>query len=398
MSQVYLDAVKSEIRSRIMNQKANAVPITVRLAWHASGTFDHSDGSGGSDGATMRFAPELTDGANAGLSIVQDLLKPVKEAHPELSVADIWTMASCAAVEFAGGPRIPHRLGRSDHADGAKCPANGRLPDASQGAEHLRQVFGRMGFGDREIVALSGAHTLGRCHVVRSGYDGPWTRNPLKFDNGYFKTLMGLEWKVKEWDGPKQYVDVDTEELMMLPTDMALRTDPEFRKWAEKYAADEQLFFDDFADAYARLLCLGCPDQCNISKRAAKVEQNEREKAGLAFREQAMHGSVGLMKRYADKADVHEAEAVSGRTALHKAAFWGHDAATAYLLELGLKTDVQDYNGDTALHDAARFGHAKVCEHLLKAGASTTIKNKLGQTPYDTAVAYGYPKLLKSAL
>lgn len=39
-----------------------------------------------------------------------------------------------------------------------------QLPDASQGAEHLREVFYRMGFNDREIVALSGAHTLGRCH------------------------------------------------------------------------------------------------------------------------------------------------------------------------------------------------------------------------------------------
>jgi len=42
----------------------------------------------------------------------------------------------------------------------------GRLPDASQGAQHLRDVFYRMGFDDEAIVALSGAHTLGRCHQV----------------------------------------------------------------------------------------------------------------------------------------------------------------------------------------------------------------------------------------
>ena len=29
-------------------------------------------------------------------------------------------------------------------------------------AEGLREVFGRMGFNDQEIVALSGAHALGR--------------------------------------------------------------------------------------------------------------------------------------------------------------------------------------------------------------------------------------------
>lgn len=31
---------------------------------------------------------------------------------------------------------------------------------------HLRNVFYRMGFGDQEIVALSGAHTIGRAHKV----------------------------------------------------------------------------------------------------------------------------------------------------------------------------------------------------------------------------------------
>lgn len=107
--------------------------------------------------------------------------------HPELSVADIWTYAGSCAVEFLGGPKVPHTLGRLDAPNGSYCPPNGRLPDASQGAAHLREVFYRMGFDDRAIVCLSGAHTLGRCHLVRSGYDGPWTRNPLKFDNHYFK-------------------------------------------------------------------------------------------------------------------------------------------------------------------------------------------------------------------
>jgi catalase (peroxidase I) len=32
-----------------------------------------------------------------------------------------------------------------------------------------------MGFDDREIVALIGAHSLGRCHRDRSGFEGPWT-------------------------------------------------------------------------------------------------------------------------------------------------------------------------------------------------------------------------------
>ena len=41
-------------------------PVFVRLAWHASGTFEQFGNTGGSNGATMRFAPECNHGANAG--------------------------------------------------------------------------------------------------------------------------------------------------------------------------------------------------------------------------------------------------------------------------------------------------------------------------------------------
>lgn len=53
-------------------------PVLVRLAWHASGTYDATTGTGGSNGATMRFAPESDHGANAGLKHARDFLEPVK--------------------------------------------------------------------------------------------------------------------------------------------------------------------------------------------------------------------------------------------------------------------------------------------------------------------------------
>ena len=54
-----------------------------------------------------------------------------------------------------------------------------------------------MGFTDREIVALLGAHALGRCHTDRSGYWGPWTFAENTFSNEYFRLLVEERWSPK---------------------------------------------------------------------------------------------------------------------------------------------------------------------------------------------------------
>ncbi|KAL8227472.1 hypothetical protein R6Q57_015056 [Mikania cordata] len=78
-----------------------------------------------------------------------------------------------------------------------------------------------MGLSDKDIVALSGGHTLGKAHPERSGFDEkPWTKDPLKFDNSYFVELL----------------KGDSNELLKLPTDKALVEDPKFRCYVELYA------------------------------------------------------------------------------------------------------------------------------------------------------------------
>lgn len=39
-AQPNVDALKSEIRAAVINQKANACPMVARLAWHSSGTYN----------------------------------------------------------------------------------------------------------------------------------------------------------------------------------------------------------------------------------------------------------------------------------------------------------------------------------------------------------------------
>ena len=388
---VNLDALKSEVRAALINQKVNACPITMRHAWHMAGTFNKNNATGGSNGATIRFAPESSDGANAGLHIIRDLLEPVKRRHPEISYADLYVIASAMAIEFTGGPQVPVRLGRTDEPDGRRCPENGRLPDATQGAQHLRDVFYRMGMNDQEIVALSGGHTLGSCHRVRSGFDGQWTSKPLSFDNEYFVNLITKQWRPREWEGPRQFTD-ESGRLMMLPTDLALIEDAAFRRYVEAYARDGALFSRDFAAAYGKLVALGCPAHCQPT--AAPPVKSAREEANSMFRHFAMHGSVEPLKAFQGNADVHSADPASGRTALHFAAFWGHVGMTKYLTgTLKLNANATDFNGDTPLHDAASHGHDEVCKVLLAAGANPAVRNREGYDVAAIALNANYPSI-----
>ncbi|CAD6268196.1 unnamed protein product [Miscanthus lutarioriparius] len=237
-------------------------PILVRLGWHDAGTYDKNitewPKCGGANGS-LRFEVELKHGANAGLVNALKLIQPIKDKFSGVTYADLFQLASATAIEEAGGPKIPMIYGRVDVIAPEQCPPEGRLPAAGppSPAEHLREVFYRMGLNDKEIVALSGAHTLGRARPERSGWgkpetkytkDGPgapggqsWTSQWLKFDNSYFKAI-------------KERRD---EDLLVLPTDAVLFEDSSFKIYAEKYAKDQDAFFEDYAEAHAKLSNLG---------------------------------------------------------------------------------------------------------------------------------------------
>jgi cytochrome c peroxidase len=96
--------------------------------------------------ATMRFEPESLHGANNGLAVARNLLEKVKAEFPWISYGDLWTLAGVAAVQEMAGPKIPWRPGRIDGFTKDATP-DGRLPDAAQGAPHVRNIFNRMGYG-----------------------------------------------------------------------------------------------------------------------------------------------------------------------------------------------------------------------------------------------------------
>jgi cytochrome c peroxidase len=74
-------------------------PIFIRLGWHAAGTYDKKTGTGGSNGATMRFSPEADHAANAGLKAARDKLEPIKAKNPGVSYSDLWSLAAVCAIQ-----------------------------------------------------------------------------------------------------------------------------------------------------------------------------------------------------------------------------------------------------------------------------------------------------------
>ncbi|KMT09583.1 hypothetical protein BVRB_6g130390 [Beta vulgaris subsp. vulgaris] len=235
-----IEGACKEIRNLLQNNKQFA-PIVLRLAFHDAGTYDAKAKTGGPNGSIRN---ELSNPANNGIKTAIDFCEPVKAKYPKVTYADLYQLAGVVAVEVTGGPIIPFVAGRPDAPDQQD---SGALPNPNGDLKHVRDIFYRMGLNDRDIVVLSGAHTLGRAHKDRSGFDGPLSKDPLKFDNSYFVELrMG-----------------DTPGLVKFPTDKALLEDPILRRYVQIYAKDEKVFFAHYAQSHKKMSELGFhPPRC----------------------------------------------------------------------------------------------------------------------------------------
>lgn len=260
--------LRERVREVVLAQPELAAAF-VRLAFHDAATRDGSDG--GPNGS-IRF--ELDRPANLRLRVP---LAAVEEARgalaPSLSLADAIALAGAEAVEAAGGPHIAVELGRRDASSAdpetlarpirATEPRDGvtsTLPDAGLSSVGLRRYFARLGLGERDFVALSGVHGLGRhpslvgmpreClrKLTPACLEAAPNRPPFvtssvdRFSNEYFRAL--LRWYAR---------DIERGEAFFIPTDVALVVDAGLRRWVTVYARDEGAYRDAFARAYAKL-------------------------------------------------------------------------------------------------------------------------------------------------
>ena len=178
-------------------------------------------------------------------------------------------------------------------------------PDPLASARDIRETFARMAMNDEETVALiAGGHTFGKSHgagdtahvgpqpegaaieaqgfgwmssyesgkgshAITSGLEGAWKPNPTTWDNGYFDTLFGYEWKLtKSPAGAHQWTPTDpaaattvvdahdptkTHAPMMLTSDLALRMDPIYLPISKRFHENPDQLADAFARAWFKL-------------------------------------------------------------------------------------------------------------------------------------------------
>ncbi|MCX7998922.1 MAG: hypothetical protein N3A69_08225 [Leptospiraceae bacterium] len=106
--------------------------------------------------------------------------------------------------------------------------------------QSLKSYFEQLGFSLKEMIVLTGAHTVGKAHGKF------FTKDPYKFNNSYFQHLLGLiEQK---------------EENILLESDLEQLTNLEAKREIQRYATDEEIFFKDFQQAFEKLISFGYPN------------------------------------------------------------------------------------------------------------------------------------------
>ncbi|KAK8485523.1 hypothetical protein V6N13_099968 [Hibiscus sabdariffa] len=215
--------VKSTVRSAV-NKEARMGASLLRL-------FFHDCFVNGCDGSlllddTSSFTGEKNANPNRnsarGFDVVDNIKSAVENACPGVvSCADILAIAARDSVEILGGPSWNVKLGRRDARTASQSAANNGIPPPTSNLNQLISRFSALGLSNRDLVALSGAHTIGqaRCTSFRAriynetNIDASFAQTrqrncpratgsgdnnlapldiqtPTSFDNNYFKNLV----------------------------------------------------------------------------------------------------------------------------------------------------------------------------------------------------------------
>ncbi|KAL9676322.1 hypothetical protein QQ045_004536 [Rhodiola kirilowii] len=218
-----LSTIKAAVNSAVQSEARMGASL-LRLHFHDC----FVNGCDGSilldDNSTSGFVGEKTAGPNAnsarGFNVIDNIKSKVEALCPKVvSCADILSVAARDSVLALGGKGWTVPLGRRDSTTASLSTANSDLPGPASSLSTLISSFSKKGFTTKEMIALSGSHTIGqaRCTTFRtrlynennidssfatslksscpsSGSDNSLSpldlQTPAKFDNLYYKNLL----------------------------------------------------------------------------------------------------------------------------------------------------------------------------------------------------------------
>jgi len=249
----YID-VRSKIQELLVTDPSNSASF-VHLAYQCASTYRDTDYKGGCNGARIRFPPESEWEANQGTAETLSTLSEVKEMFPDVSMSDIIVLAGQTALEDAGFTPMKFCGGRVDAEDGQ----GSEILAPRKYAFPLISIYDDMavkGLTNREGMALLARHTLSNEFFIN------------------LSTANGTE------------IEELTEE------ETAILRDPDLKAIIDEYAADESIFYDDFAKAWTKMMIADrfdgpfkneCADVDDITLASAEMASDEMNSLSAAF-------------------------------------------------------------------------------------------------------------------
>lgn len=204
-----------------------------------------------------------------GYEVIDEAKEELERQCPGVvSCADIIAMAARDAIFLSGGPIYDIPKGRLDGRR-SKIEDTINLPFPTFNSTVLLKVFGQRGFTPQEMVALSGAHTLGvaRCLFFKnrlSKFDLTHDVDP-SLDVQFAKTLAK---KCQAGDNTEQpfdatrnsfdnfYFNALQNRAGLLSSDQTLFDSPRTRGIVNGYAMNLAMFFLDFQQAIIKMSLL----------------------------------------------------------------------------------------------------------------------------------------------
>ncbi|CAM0908955.1 unnamed protein product [Alopecurus aequalis] len=211
-----------------------------------------------------------------GFASVERVKAKLEAACPGIvSCADVLTLMARDAVVLAKGPFWPVALGRRDGGASSATEASKELPPANGDVPLLAKIFASKGLDLKDLVVLSGAHTLGTAHCASfadrlynsTGKDGTSGLVDPLLDSEYADKLrfkcksLNDRGMLSEMD-PGSYKTFDTSYYRQVAkrrglfrSDAALLMDSTTREYVDRVATGkfDDLFFRDFGESMMKM-------------------------------------------------------------------------------------------------------------------------------------------------